>query len=101
MQKTGYAQNIFARDACLRNKLDGCNHCICFSFLATRYRSAKRIPCRGGHISRILCLGALDNSNANGKYHSSAVILVVVTNVNLLIPRALGFNLLYINAYLM
>lgn len=75
MQKTGYAQNMFARDTCLCNDPGGYNHCICFSFLATGYRSAKCIPCRGGHISRILCLGALDNSNANSKYHSSAVNL--------------------------
>ncbi|KAI1239888.1 hypothetical protein IHE44_0011325 [Lamprotornis superbus] len=32
---------------------------------ATRYWSAECIPCGGGHISRILRLGALDNSNAN------------------------------------
>ncbi|OWK52168.1 Hippocampus abundant transcript-like protein 1 [Lonchura striata] len=47
------------------------------SSLATRYWSAECIPCSGGHIFGILCLGALDNSNVNGKYHSSAVFLVL------------------------
>lgn len=99
MLESGYAQNMFARSICTCNELDVYNHCICFSFLATRYWSAKRIPCSGGHISRILCLGALDNSNANGKYHSSAVTLVL-TNVNLLISGDLGLNSHYINVYL-
>lgn len=99
MPKSGYAQNMFVRDICTCNELDVYNHCICFSLLATRYWSAVCIPCSGGHIFGILCLGALDNSNVNGKYHPSAVFLVL-TSVNLLISREVGCNLLYINAYL-
>lgn len=99
MLESGCAQNMFVTDICTCNELDVYNHCVCFFFLATRYWSAECIPCRGGHISGILCLGALDNSNASGKYRSSAVALVL-RNVNLLISRELGFNLLYINAYL-